>query len=79
MNDSKKRVVLRNTTEKISKTLVASHDGFKAHIDSIFKSLNQSSVYSTVGSLLAQNSVLKCFIDLFEIKHGIFYSCPSDL
>ena len=48
-NDPKeKNSFSESATDKISKTLVASNDDFKADIDNIFKSLHQSRVYFTV-------------------------------
>ena len=73
-NRSKKKKLTRSQDQKFGKTLATSNDDFKANIDSICKSLYQSSIYFTIHLLYHLNfQFLKCFSDLFEIKHAFFY------
>ena len=71
--------MIRIATEKIGKTLVASEDDSKAHIDNIFKSFHQRGIYFIVRlfTIRTQKLILRRLNDLFEIKHTeVVCSCP---
>ena len=77
----RKTVVRRITTEKISKTLVASNDDFKADTDNIFMSFRQNSVYLRFINFNyhTKTQFWKVLVIYLKSNMHIFFSCTFDL
>ena len=80
MIPKKKNHVRRITTEKISKTLVALNDDFKARIDKIFLPLHQNSVYLRFINLNYHTKTQFWKVLVIYLKSNMhFFPCTFDL